>query len=57
MILSPAARGHGGSLRADHRTAVGVPRDAIGAAVFLAGDWAGLVTGHAVPFDVGYLTA
>ena len=39
------------------RPGIGAPRDVIGAAIFLASDGAGLVTGHAVACDDGYLTA
>jgi NAD(P)-dependent dehydrogenase (short-subunit alcohol dehydrogenase family) len=39
------------------RPRLGLPRELIGAAVFLAGDAAELVTGHTLMCDDGYLTA
>ena len=35
----------------------GLPRELIGAAIFLASDASELVTGHVVACDDGYLTA
>ena len=39
------------------RPRLGLPRELIGAAVFLASDAAELVTGHVIMCDDGYLTA
>jgi NAD(P)-dependent dehydrogenase (short-subunit alcohol dehydrogenase family) len=39
------------------RPRLGLPREIIGAAIFLASDASELVTGHIVMCDDGYLTA
>ena len=39
------------------RPRLGLPREEIGAAVFLASDASELVTGHVIMCDDGYLTA
>jgi NAD(P)-dependent dehydrogenase (short-subunit alcohol dehydrogenase family) len=39
------------------RGRLGLPRELVGAAIFLAGDASSLVTGHVLPVDDGYLIA
>ena len=51
------------SITADHikarmlRPRLGLPRELIGAAIYLASDASELVTGHTIMCDDGYLTA
>ena len=42
---------------ADAAPALGLPRELIGAAIFLASDASELVTGHTIMCDDGYLVA
>jgi 2-deoxy-D-gluconate 3-dehydrogenase len=39
------------------RPRLGLPRELIGAAIYLASDASALVTGHTIPCDDGYLIA